>query len=308
MEQYLSMEEIDAYLDKLYEKNNQVHPKYKARRFDLSTVRGRLRHYCCEDNIGSPEYYFLSSTSILSSLLAKGVHFNRWLKTYGDKSDEIMQKKGWIGTITHIYCSMLIWGEEVDTSRGIYNEVFDKIVPVPDKVKRRLMAFVKFYEETQVIPIATEILLYNPHKQKGQVGEIFTYPFGGTADLVCWMPQGEGKPPRLTLCDFKTGNDYKHEHELQLTSYKILWDSLYAKKFGEIEDLCCLYLTERGNYKLKYYKFVPDEWFRIIDMMPYFFDKKVKLPKELPNKYVIQSLKEIKDERLSKKADIQNRN
>ena len=30
MEQYLSMEEIDAYLDKLYEKNNQVHPKYKG--------------------------------------------------------------------------------------------------------------------------------------------------------------------------------------------------------------------------------------------------------------------------------------
>ena len=85
----------------------------------------------------------------------------------------------------------------------------------------------------------------------------------------------------LWLIDTKTGNAYDLPHELQLTAYKLLWDSLYAEKYGEIKKIGCLYLSDgwriKPTYKLKQYDFRPDIWVMILELYNYVFkDKKNK--------------------------------
>ena len=98
---------------------------------------------------------------------------------------------------------------------------------------------------------------------------------------------------KLYLIDIKTGKEYSHSHQLQLTSYKLLWDHLYGEEHGKIDKMACLYLNSRGKYKLVEYDFAPKEWFFIYDLFEYLLkDKKGKMPKikpkeELPDVYSI---------------------
>ena len=162
------------------------------------------------------------------------------------------------------------------------------IINIPDEVKLRLQGFIDFYHEYKPEPIATEIGLYTTDRLED--GSLL-YPWAGTADQVMKI---KGK---VWLIDIKTGKEWK-DHELQLTSYKILWDHIYGDELGKIDVLACLYLNSKGKFKVKKYKFVPEAWFNLYEMFEYVIkDGKGNLPtikekKELPNIYSLIEEKE----------------
>ena len=231
--------------------------------------------------------YIYSSTSILGATLRKGIGWDRWLgnsPSY-DLAKQYGNERAHIGTMTHALCMYLVWGEIVDTTTGFYNRDTGRIENIPDEVKLRLSGFIDFCKQWQPKNIATEISLYSEDRDK----EGLLYPWAGTADNIMKFPDG-----KLWLIDIKTGKEYRQSHELQLTSYKILWDHLFGEEHGKIDKMACLYLSDKGNFKLVEHKFVPYNWYNVYENFEYLIKTKtgkmpkIKEKKELP---IIYSLK-----------------
>tara|TARA_Y100001938_G_scaffold141315_1_gene210864 strand:- start:1533 stop:2396 length:864 start_codon:yes stop_codon:yes gene_type:complete len=246
------------------------------------------RYYYQRDVEVENRVYNASSTTILSNTLTKGIGFDMWLGnslSYRHAMD-YARDRAFLGTQTHAMIMWLIWGLKVDTSNGFYNEDTGQIENVTDEVKLRLQGFIDFYQTYFPEPIATEICLYTDELDED--GEVL-FPWAGTADQILKMPDG-----KIHLVDIKTGKEYPKDHELQLTSYKLLWDHIYGDEHGKIDKLACLYLNSKGKYKLKEYKFVPYNWYNVYENFEYMVrDGRGSMPKivektELP---IIYSLK-----------------
>ena len=227
----------------------------------LNTAKGRVyyqREVKVEDRV-----YIYSSTTVLSNTLTKGIGFDMWLGNAVSYKDAMLygNERAFLGTMTHAMIMYLLWGEEVDTKTGFYNDDTGEIASIPDEVKLRLQGFIEFYKTMLPEPIATEISLYCDDRDDD--GELL-FPWAGTADQILKMPDG-----KIWLIDIKTGKDYPKDHELQLTSYKLLWDHIYGKEHGEIDIVACLYLNSKGKYKLKKYKFVPYNWYNVYENFEY---------------------------------------
>ena len=199
-----------------------------------------------------------------------------------------------IGTMCHAFCSMLSWGMEVNTTNGWEDRNFVKH-QVPDEAKKRLLGFIDFFKAERPIMLASEIMLFNPKKMEGG----FQYPFSGTADMV-YLCSAENKP-QVCLCDIKTGKEYPKVHALQLTGYKLLWDSLYGDSQGNIDVLKGLYLRDSGKYKLVEYPFVPDAFYECVSLFEYVHTTfktgkwpTIKEKKDLPNLFSLDM--ELEDE------------
>ena len=257
----------------------------------LDTPHGRAYYQSKVDEVDRT--YLYSSTTILDNVLTKGMGFDMWLgnaNSYKDAMDYGKERAA-IGTCCHALCMYLIWGETVNTTHGYFNEDSLRIEPIADEVKVRLQAFIDFCHDYNPISIATEISLYTIDEDEGDL----LLPWAGTADNIMRIED------KLYLIDLKTGKEYKHSHQLQLTSYKLLWDHLYGDEHGKIDKMACLYLNSRGKYKLVEYDFTPNEWFFIYDLFEYLLkNKKGKMPtikeKEvLPDVYSIKEKKENED-------------
>ena len=252
----------------------------------LDTPKGRV--YYQRDTKIEDRVYIYSSTTILSNTLTKGIGFDMWLGNALSYKDAMQYagERAFLGTMSHAMIMYLIWGEQVDTSTGFYNEDTREISIVPDEVKLRLQGYIDFYKEIKPEPIATEISLYCPDLDED--GE-FMFPWAGTADQVLKMPDG-----KIWLIDIKTGKEWQKDHELQLTSYKLLWDHIYGKEHGKIDIVACLYLNSKGKYKLKKYKFVPYNWYNVYENFEYMIRDgrgsmpKIKEKEELPTIYSIK--------------------
>ena len=245
----------------------------------LDTGNGRVYYDIAAAN-ESLRHYFYGVTSILDGALAKGYGYNKWLGdslSYSHALDYAMEKAD-AGTLVHAIIDDLNAGITVDTDAGWYNERKDKTVPITDLNKTMVEAYIKFYQENSVDIVASEITLYNPKRYKNRHQEGYRYPFAGTADIVCKIPDKKGNL-RLAIVDVKTGNEYPKSHELQLTAYKILYDSLHGSAFGDIDDLYCLYLKKTGNYKLVKYNYQPEVWYMVYDLFNYMISNKLgKMP------------------------------
>ena len=252
----------------------------------LDTPKGRT--YYQRDVKEEDRTYIYSSTTILSNTLTKGIGFDMWLgnSLSHQHALDYANRRAFLGTMTHAMIMYLLWGETVDTDTGFYNEDTGEIENVPSEVKLRLQGFIDFYKTMIPKPIATEISLYTDERDED--GELI-FPFSGTADQILKMPDD-----KIWLVDIKTGKEYPKDHELQLTSYKLLWDHIHGKEHGEIDHLACLYLNSKGKYKLKEYKFVPYNWYNVYENFEYMIrDGRGSLPKikekpELPTKYSIK--------------------
>ena len=231
--------------------------------------------------------FFPSPTTILNCL-EKGIGFQKWLCSHTwDSSREYANKRAWIGTMTHMMCTYILWGREVNTAHGFYNENTNQIEPVPYEVKKRLQAFLDFLDVTKPIPLGSEVMLYthDTHITEDKKS-IYKYPFAGTLDHLYYIDD------KLMLCDLKTGAEHAKQHELQCTAYKMLFDYIYGEKYGTIDAICCLYLKDNGKYKLVEYKYNPDAWIHVFEIWKYLHTNKLgNLPKvkeklELPDKYI----------------------
>ena len=71
------------------------------------------------------------------------------------------------------------------------------------KIQKRLVGFLKFWEEHKPIPIASEVSLYD-----------IDLDYAGTADLVCQIDN------EIWLIDYKTGTAHPQQHAIPLSAYK----------------------------------------------------------------------------------------
>lgn len=228
---------------------NQIEPKVSIRRKDTSIGR---TYYNPDDE---DRKYIYSSTTILSSVINKGYGFNSWLKLHGSDCDRLMNEAAIKGTIIHICCSVIASGDDLHTDTKLYDK--GRTYEITEAIYKNILAFKKFYLEHRPVIKAIELPLYSRD-----------IPFAGTADYILVMPDKNGNP-KLCLLDIKTGKEYPKTHELQLVSYKILFDFIFGKEHGIIDDIYCLYLKDTGNFKLKKYKFNEQEWYSTLDLFHY---------------------------------------
>lgn len=267
-----------------------VEPKTFIKRLDTSHGRTYYDRDAKEDE----RVYLYSSTTILDNVLAKGYGFNKWLgdSLSFDHANEYGAKRAHIGTMTHALCQYLIMDKVVDTRDGFFNEDTMKIEPIPAEVKKRLTAFIEFCQEYNLESMATEISLYTDDRDED--GQLIL-PWAGTADNVFKI--GKGDDQVLAICDIKTGKPYKHSHELQLTSYKMLWDHIHGPEHGEIEKLFGLYLTDKGKAKFIEYDYRPGVWIMVYEIFEYLLKNKrgampkIKEKEELPDIYTLKKEK-----------------
>ena len=244
-------------------------------------------YYQWEENFEDRE--FLPSPTTILNCLSKGIGFDKWLCSHTwESSREYANKRAWICTMTHILCSHLLWHKEVKISNGFYNEYENKVESIPLEVQKRLLGFLDFLNEYDPEPLGSEIMLYSNEKMTIDGQTIYTHPFAGTLDML-FFADLDGKGKKLIYCDLKTGAEHKKQHELQCTSYKLLFDHIYGAKYGEIDQMGCLYIKDTGKYKWKAYKFVPNAWYSVYETWKYLnvnaYGKlpKIKEKQEIPN-------------------------
>ena len=216
------------------------------------------RWYAKDEEGIEPKIFFPSVTTVLS-VLGKGKGFEMWLgnsQSY-EHAMEYGMTAAKYGSIVHWYIMRLLQGYKVDTGDDFVDEDTDEKTKNNKKVNKRLEGFVRFYEDHKNPPvIANEISLFNDILHKKE----YLFPWAGQADQVY---QIDGK---IIMCDNKTGKSYD-SHGLQLTAYKLLWDSLFPDMM--IDELWGLYLSDswiRKPYTIKKYKFEPEMWLSVLEM------------------------------------------
>ena len=233
-----------------------MEPKYKIDKVDL--INGRW--YFKKSKEKDLTFYFPSVTTILN-VIDKGEGFHRWLgnSLSYDHAMDYGNSAAQTGSIVHAYVMQLLWGEKVDTKEDFFDmySLSPEPIKVGNSVNKRLMGFIEFIKEYKPDILANEMSLYNSKRSK----KSFVYPWAGQVDQVYKI---DGKN---WMIDVKTGKEYK-THELQLTAYKLLWDSLYPEE--PIEIMAALYLSDgwrkKPTYKVKKYSFNPEMWLNVLDL------------------------------------------
>ena len=105
-----------------------------------------------------------------------------------------------LGTAVHEACERYLKGKIVNGGGCEWEDEFNK----------RMMQFEHWVNSFKPEVITQEYQMYHPD-----------VPFSGTPDIVAYIPEHG-----LCLIDIKTGAPYEN-HELQLTCYKMLWDTLF---------------------------------------------------------------------------------
>jgi len=241
-------------------------------RHDLSNGRwySPLESYWEEHFKDAPMIYKRSSTTF-ENVLDKGIGFHTWLgnsPTY-EAAMEYANKRAAIGTIVHDYCERLLLGTKIDFEQQPkwYNKDTDELVPVTREMIKYIMSFMQFCEDSQVngefTTEATEICMFDlaADSEGNQL-----HPWAGTADWVVRLVNKKGEEERW-IVDWKTGKPY-NTHQLQLTSYKILWESLFPEH--PIDGIACLYLKsgwrKAPNYTFKKYKPDAATWKKVVEV------------------------------------------
>ena len=172
---------------------------------------------------------------------------------------DYVNERARIGTQVHSILMHLAQGDILPkdlafTPDGNVDLLSDVYEEVPQEVKYRVKACMKFWKECKVVPLGVEVAMHSPN-----------YLFSGTADLICEM-DGE-----RWLIDYKTGGVYDTAH-VQLNCYGLL-----ALELTHIDRLGILQLPEEGTWKkssrkgwknAKEYCLIEVEWNkRIVDAL-----------------------------------------
>tara|TARA_Y100000310_G_C20658772_1_gene803488 strand:+ start:618 stop:1409 length:792 start_codon:yes stop_codon:yes gene_type:complete len=171
------------------------------------------------------------SVTTIENIISKGIIFERWIANFGgyNKVQDYVGKKADDGTLVHIYIDELVSTGKISVKKNTENHI-----------KKYLLSFEKWWNESDIIPVASEMSLY--HKD---------IPFSGTADLICYI---DGK---LSMIDYKTGNEYSTTHRIQLCCYMEIFNILFPE--DQIKDIYCLYVKsnwiKKPTYKLKKYEY-----------------------------------------------------
>jgi len=238
--------------------------------------------------------WFPSVTTIKDAVLSKGLHFRKWLVSLPSWTEyiKILDESGNLGTTLHNIFMKMIWGKRIDLSDPFYDEETDSHIDISgNEYAKRLMCFDRFWNDYSPIPIATEIMLFNPTLQD----DIYETPFAGQPDLICLIEGKNGGQERW-LIDWKTGKNLYPDFALQLTGYKLLWDAIFPNE--PIERMGVIHLKDswikEPSGKIHEYKFSPDAWFGILQLWNWLGNGTPKFPAEYPK--VFDLYEEIEEE------------
>ena len=245
----------------------------------IKTYKDKTRLYRIDTNVGrcyTPdpmnEMAWKPSVTTLENIISKGIIFERWIANFGgyDKVCEYVNKKANDGTLVHEYLEQLINKGEIKLDKG-----------TPNNIKKYIQSFLAWWDDTNVISIGTEVQLYHDD-----------LPFSGTCDFLCYI-KGE-----LSLIDFKTGNEYPTDHQIQLSCYKEIFDKIFPQDI--IKNIYCLYVKstwrKKPTFKLRKYDYDPS----ISRALNYLWNFNLranktniisKTEKELPNEFKLKEKK-----------------
>ena len=209
------------------------------------------------------------SVTTLENIISKGIIFERWIANFGgyDKVSEYVGKKASDGTFVHEYLEDLINYNKIILDEG-----------TPNHIKKFIQSFLAWWNETDVVPVATEVQLYHDD-----------IPFSGTCDILCYI---DGQ---LSLVDFKTGNEYPTNHQIQLSCYKELHDQIFPK--NTIKNIYCLHVKstwrKKPTFKLRKYDYDPTisgalNYLWCFNLRANKTQIASKYERELPNEYILK--------------------
>jgi CRISPR/Cas system-associated exonuclease Cas4 (RecB family) len=218
--------------------------------------------------------YKQSSTTILE-MFHKGFGFDKWL---GDSLSfhhamEYANERAQIGTVVHEMAQQLTLGAEIKFDDNWFDADNQEVVEITPEIIKYIMSFKAFWDDWKPQPIATELAMIN-----------LELDWAGTADLVAEMTDPKTEKTGTYLIDYKTGKNIYRVHQLQLTSYRLLFESLFDI---EIDAIATVQLKsgwiKAPTYTLKTHEFIPEIWEHTLKCYKWWAnDPEPKWEKELP--------------------------
>lgn len=220
------------------------------------------RYYYTFDENGEPQFY-VSVTTLIKQTLPTLPQLIKWIADMGyEESQRYAQERAAYGTFMHgqfaellIARSYNLNGLKERLKMYIESEQLpSNFINYADDFKKDILAFAQFMKDTDLRPLAIELVLTNPQdgyagaidlcaeitiEEKGFYGE--TYKTGANAG----KPKETKRQRRIrAIIDFKSGRKgFFPEHEVQLLAYKTMWNMHFEQ-----------YPVERV------YNFSPKEW------------------------------------------------
>ena len=206
------------------------------------------RYYYTFDENGEPRFY-VSVTTLIKQTLPTSPQLIKWIADIGyEESQRYAQERAAYGTFMHSQFAELLIARSYNLNLlkerlKMYIEseqLPGDFINYADDFKKDILAFAQFMKDTDLKPLAIELVLTNP--QDGYAGAIdlcaeITIEEKGFFGDVYKTGANAGKPKETkrhrrirAIIDFKSGRKgFFPEHEVQLLAYKIMWNMHFDK-------------------------------------------------------------------------------
>lgn len=201
------------------------------------------RYYYTFDENGEPRFY-VSVTTLIKQTLPTSPQLIKWIADIGyEESQRYAQERASYGTFMHAQIAELIISRSYNLNglrERLKMYIESENLPIDfinyaDDFKKDILAFAQFMRDTELKPLAIELVLTNP--QDGYAGAIdlcaeITIEEKGFFGDVYKTGANAGKPKETkrtrrirAIIDFKSGRKgFYPEHEVQLLAYKTMWN------------------------------------------------------------------------------------
>ena len=206
------------------------------------------RYYYTFDENGEPMFY-VSVTTLIKQTLPTSPQLIKWIADMGyEESQRYAQERAAYGTFMHSQLAELLIARSYNLN-GLKERLKMYIeseqlpgdfINYADDFKKDILAFAQFMKDTDLKPLAIELVLTNP--QDGYAGAIdlcaeITIEEKGFFGDVYKTGANAGKPKETkrqrrirAIIDFKSGRKgFFPEHEVQLLAYKTMWNMHFEK-------------------------------------------------------------------------------
>ena len=206
------------------------------------------RYYYTFDENGEPIFY-VSVTTLIKQTLPTSPQLIKWIADMGyEESQRYAQERAAYGTFMHSQLAELLIARSYNLNglkERLKMYIESKQLPgdfinYADDFKKDILAFAQFMKDTDLKPLAIELVLTNP--QDGYAGAIdlcaeITIEEKGFFGDVYKTGANAGKPKETkrqrrirAIIDFKSGRKgFFPEHEVQLLAYKTMWNMHFEK-------------------------------------------------------------------------------
>lgn len=201
------------------------------------------RYYYTFDENNEPRFY-VSVTTLIKQTLPTAPSLIKWIADMGyEESQRFAAERAAYGTFMHAQIGELLIARSYNLNSlkerlKMYIEseqLPGDFINYADDLKKDILAFAQFMKDTDLKPLAIEIVLTNPIdgyagaidlaaeltiEEKGFFGEV--YKTGAKAG----QPKESKRERRIrAIIDFKSGRKgFFPEHEVQLHAYKTMWN------------------------------------------------------------------------------------